>query len=349
MPVIVVMIVIMPTAVVQVLVEIIEAHVLVGDLGEFEDVVHHFVLEDRRAEFRQGLRRVAVEVVDLPLLTRELADAFDQRLIDLVVRDRDFVRRSDLREQKAEPDPPLGDAAILFLGLLLGRALVLERPLRMFEVVHHLIPDRVELVLHEGRREFEIVSFVEGVEQGTLHLQARSHVAIELKAPLYRLAHLGDGFGAEALGEVVVECRGFRRGDFLDFDFKRNGLTGELRLAIFFGEGRVDDLLFAGLHAHQALFEARDEAAGSERNRCVRRGAALESLAVELADEIDRDAVALLRSAVFRLVGLVGGEDALNRLVDVLVRNRRRRTFEGDRAEIHHVHLRKDLEGHRVG
>ena len=219
----------------------------------------------------------------------------------------------------------------------------------MFEVVHHLIPDRVELVLHEGRREFEIVSFVEGVEQGTLHLQARSHVAIELKASLYRLAHLGDGFGAEALGEVVVECRGFRRGDFLDFDFKRNGLTGELRLAIFFGEGRVDDLLFAGFHAHQALFEARDEAAGSERNRCVRRGATLEGLAVELADEIDRDAVALLRSAVFRLVGLVGGEDALNRLVDVLVRNRRRRTFEGDRAEIHHVHLRKDLEGHRVG
>ena len=58
-------------------VEVLGAHELLSDLGEFEDVVDHLVLEDGRAKLCQKLGVVAVIVVDLALLTGKLSNTLE--------------------------------------------------------------------------------------------------------------------------------------------------------------------------------------------------------------------------------------------------------------------------------
>ena len=106
------------------------------------------------------LRVVAVVIVDLALLPRELPDALEQRAAHLVVGDVDLVARADLGQDQPEPDPARGDVAILGPRLLLGRAFVREAPLRALEVGRHLAPDRLELVVDQRRRQLEIVRLV---------------------------------------------------------------------------------------------------------------------------------------------------------------------------------------------
>ena len=116
-------------------VELLGAHLLVGDLGEFGDVVDHLVLVDRRPELGEHARIIAIEIVDLALLARELADALHQRAVHLVVGDLDLLTLSDLRKHKPEPDAPRGDVLIFGTSFFLCRALVLEAPLMMLQIV----------------------------------------------------------------------------------------------------------------------------------------------------------------------------------------------------------------------
>ncbi len=89
--------------------------------------------------------------------------------------------------------------------------------------------------------------------------------------------------------------------------------------------------------------------AGSEHDRDVLAGAALEGLAVQRAWKRDGDAIALLRA-----LGL-GGErpvllgERLQRLVDLIVGDRRGQPFELDGLEIGERDRRHDLHLDRVG
>ena len=76
-----------------------------------------------------------------------------------------------------------------------------------------------------------------------------------------------------------------------------HGLAGQLRRVVL-GEGDVDILLLAGLHADQLVLEAGDKAAGADLQIKVLTLAAIECLAIIKALKIDIRGVALLHGAV---------------------------------------------------
>src|SRR4029079_8134092 len=103
-------------------------HLGVRYLGEFEHVVDGFILEDRRPELSKELGVVAVIIVDLAFLARELPDALEQRPAHFLVGHGDLVARAALREDQPKPDAAGSDVVIFGFRLLLGGAFVLEAP-----------------------------------------------------------------------------------------------------------------------------------------------------------------------------------------------------------------------------
>ena len=116
---------------------------------------------------------------------------------------------------------------ILFACLLLGGVLVLECLLVLLEVLDHLVPNGLKLVVDECRRNLEGMAIVESVEQRPLHLLTRGHGAVFLKAGLDGLAHLRDRLDAKTLGELLVESRRFRRRDLFDLHREQRRFTSK--------------------------------------------------------------------------------------------------------------------------
>src|SRR6476661_8960065 len=87
-------------------------HLGVRYLGEFEHVVDGFILEDRRPELSKELGVVAVIIVDLAFLARELPDALEQRPAHFFVGHVFFVWYADLREDQPKPDAAGSDVVI---------------------------------------------------------------------------------------------------------------------------------------------------------------------------------------------------------------------------------------------
>ena len=107
----------------------------------------------------------------------------------------------------------------------------------------------------------------------------------------------------------------------------------------------------ADAHADELVLEARDEGAGADIDADVAAGAALERLAVELAGEVDDDAIALLDLGAFALggVGLVLLGDLVERLVDLGVGDLGGQPLELYAAEVGELDLRQHFERERVG
>ena len=179
-------------------------------------------------------------------------------------------------------------------GFLFRRLFVGEGAAGGFEVAVHLAPDVGELGFDELRRRLELVGCVELVEQLALDLLAGHRAELVLDLAAHDLAQALERLQAERLGGLVVdlELAGLRH--FLDGDVEGGFLAGQMRRAVVFREGDGDLLLVAGLGADQLVFEARDELLRAEHQRLVGAGAAVEGLAVDLADIVDRDAVAFV-------------------------------------------------------
>ena len=77
-------------------IELLGGDGLLAHVSELSDEIDYLVLEDWSAEFCQHLRVATVEVVDFPLLPRELLDALQKRAVHLVVGDLDLVAGADL-------------------------------------------------------------------------------------------------------------------------------------------------------------------------------------------------------------------------------------------------------------
>src|SRR5689334_17688177 len=129
------------SAVLVFLVELLAADLLIGHLRKLDQEVDHLFLKQRRAHARQRLWILAVIVPDLLLTPRNLAGALHDRPRQLVINDLDVVLLTDFRKHKAKPHPPLGNAAIFFPRLLLGRALVSEGAPLLLEIVFNGVPD----------------------------------------------------------------------------------------------------------------------------------------------------------------------------------------------------------------
>ena len=106
-----------------------------------------------------------------------------------------------------------------------------------------------------------------------------------------------------------------------DGDVEGGFLAGQMRRAVVVGEGDGDLLLVAGLGADQLVLEAGDEFLRAEDQRLGGARAAVEGDAVDLADIVDGDAVAFLGLAVLGLVAAGRFGDALDLLLDLVVRH----------------------------
>ena len=121
---------------------------LVG-FHEFKREVHDLVLIDRGAQLIHGLRILAVELDDLPLLPRELTGAFHDSTAQFVVPDADLVHIADLGEDEAKANAPPGQIAILLASLFLGCALSFEAPLGLLKLAGDVAPDCLELAFYK--------------------------------------------------------------------------------------------------------------------------------------------------------------------------------------------------------
>ena len=147
---------------------------LVGDLGEFEQVVDHLLLEDRRAERGERVRVACGSSRRAAAPGRGTdGSAPTGRAAPPRRSPRSCCLLADLGEHEAETDAALGDLAIVLARRLLGRALVLEG----LAALRRARPSTCRQMLSNScstsrRRQLEAVHLVELVEQLALHLLA---------------------------------------------------------------------------------------------------------------------------------------------------------------------------------
>ena len=158
-------------------------------------------------------------------------------------------------------------------------------------------------------------------------------------------------FKAELLGELVVDRDRGRRlqrfGDHLELGL----LAGELLRRIGLRECDADGSGLARGNADKLFLEAGDETAGPDLQRDVAPGAAFERSAVDLAGEVDDDAVAVLRLGALALCceRPVLLRQTIYRLVDFGVGDFGDRPLQLDALEVGDLDRRHDLDRHRVG
>ncbi len=115
----------------------------------------------------------------------------------------------------------------------------------------------------------------------------------------------------------------------MDGDVEGRVLALEVLGGIVLGESDGDLLFVARLEADELLLESGDQAIRADLDRLLLGRAALESNAVQLADEIAHDLIAVLRLAL-----VLGGKalllsgDPLHRLVDLRFGDRHDHLFE---------------------
>ncbi len=165
------------------------------------------------------------------------------------------------------------------------------------------------------------MGLVEGVEHDALHLGAPD--LLELASDLVADAGLQvvEAFGAKAFGELLVDLWLHGAGHLFHLDGELSGFAGQRRHLVVGGEVGLDDPLLARLGALETVLEAGNEATLTDHQRQVLGLAAVELGAVDAADEIDGQAVAVAGGAAF--LGLMGGI-ALGQALESLGRHRRR-------------------------
>src|ERR1700704_3071498 len=333
------------------LVEFLARDRLVGHLGELDDIVHHLLLEDRRPQGRDRVRIFAVVVPNLLLAPGILARLLDDRPCDLVVGNLDIVLVADFRKDEAEPDPAVGDAAILLGRLFLGRALVREGAVLRLQVGLDGAPHILELLLHQGRRRIEFVQLVELVEQGALELLAAYRGVLARQPVPDRALELVERLHAERLGEILVD-RHFPRGlDRFRRHLEDRRLAGQVGGQVVLREGDIDGAGLPRRHPDQLVLESGNEGIRADLNRDVVAGAALEGLAIDRPGELHRDPVAFFDLAALAFgterPGLLG--DLADRFLDFGVGYLGGQPLQRDLLEIGERDLRDDLERDRVG
>ena len=116
-----------------------------------------------------------------------------------------------------------------------------------------------------------------------------------------------------------------------------------MRRLVVLGESDGHELLIARLGADQLVLEARDELLGAEHQRLVGTGAAGEGLAADLADIVDRHAVAFGGLAVLRLVAASRFGDPLHLVFDFRLRHVVNLTRHLDVGEVLDLDRRDDF------
>ncbi len=205
---------------------------------------------------------------------------------------------------RPEANATLGDGAIFRARRLLGGVLVGEAAARGLLLALDLRPDRGELLLDQALRHFERIARRERVEQLALDLLARGASVVGADALAQRLLELIEAFRAQALGEFVVDGEGLRRRDGLHRHVEIGLLAGELAHRVGLGKRRLNRAPLARDRSEELFLEAGNEGVGADHDLDALARAALERLAVDRADEIDRDAIEVFGLGALGLVGV---------------------------------------------
>ena len=184
------------------------------------------------------------------------------------------------------------------------------------------------------------------VQQLALHLRAGEAGSFLLHLGLDQFAQLVRALEAEVLGEIVVDLAVLGRLHRFHRDGEFGVLAGQVIGLIFFRERDLHGLLVTGLHALQLFFETGDEGARPDHQRGVFGLAAFEFGAVDRADEIDDDLVAIGRLLGLGgiLVGLVLVRDALERFLDRALVHGHDQPFELQAVDFRRLDLGQDFQ-----
>ena len=134
---------------------------------------------------------------------------------------------------------------------------------------------------------------VERVERLALELHARNGRVLACNPAAHQLLEIVERLRAQRLGELVVHLGPHGLGHLLHLDGEFGVLAGNLLARIVVRELDLDEALLAGLGPFEALDEARNELALADHELDVLALAAFELHAVDPADKIDREPIAL--------------------------------------------------------
>ena len=150
----------------------------------------------------------------------------------------------------------------------------------------------------------------------------------------------------QRLGELVVHLGQVRRLDLLHRHQEVGRLAGDVLAVVVGREGQREGLALAGLHAAHGILEFLEHLALADQELEGLCLAALEGLAIDLAFEVHRHAVAFLRRGVLRPLGegaALLAQD-VQRLVDGGFAHLRGLALDLGLRQVRDLHLGIDLE-----
>ena len=214
-------------------------------------------------------------------------------------------------------------------------------------LVPQLMRDLLGFLLDHRGGQIKADHLVQLVQHRALHHGAGGPGIFGFQAFLDLAAQGVQAFGAELLGQIVVQLRLGGGLHVLDLALEHGGFAGQVLGAVFLGESDLDVLLVTRLAADQLLLEAGDEAVRAQREGIILGRTAFESLAIDLAEEIDHDLVALFRRAVLGLEILCRLGQTVQRFLHVGLGRGHDHLLQRDRLEIDLGDLGQLFIGHR--
>ena len=264
-----------------------------------------------------------------------------------------IVGPADLGQNQAEADTTFRDAAVFVLELVFRLALVFLFKVIVLHRVGHFAPDIGELSLNHLRRQIKAMLAIQLVEQDAFDLHARLLGVLAFDILFEHVLEAVQILETEALGQLVINLRLFRRFDVFDGDIKDSSFAGEMLGLILLREGNVQLTLLATLGTHQLFFKTRDEGAVADSDPAVFCGTTFKGLAVDLADKVDDDNVAIFSLGV--LAAFLGGIGAVlvgqlaQGLIDLCISDFSDRTFDLQLGRISRFEFRHDFQADLEG
>ena len=229
----------------------------VADLGLLEQEVDDLVLIKRRTQLGRG-HRLVLDILHeaLAVLRAILLRGLHHKALHFLGTHLDTIGLADFGQQQTEADTAHGDTAILVLVLFQlgkGRFLVFL----MSRLMLKLGPDLGKFGFDHRRRNVEVVTLCQLVQQFPLHIGAGQAVMLLLDLALHQLAELIDAFEAKRFGELVVGLRLGLVENGRHLDVKGRRLALQALDIVVLGEGHFDDLFIAGLEADELILQVR--------------------------------------------------------------------------------------------
>eukprot|EP01022_Parablepharisma_sp_SALTPOND_P014695 TRINITY_DN2018_c0_g1_i2.p1 TRINITY_DN2018_c0_g1~~TRINITY_DN2018_c0_g1_i2.p1 ORF type:complete len:1935 (-),score=514.39 TRINITY_DN2018_c0_g1_i2:42295-48099(-) len=337
--------------------QFVERNRLFRDLGLAENVVDDVFFQNKGFDFGQAATVGEVVLQHLLRVFVALGEIFDLGL-DLFFGGFQLVLLDHFSQDQTQAHAALGLGGEQFLGQL--HALGVHAALCHVLACH--FGQALDVLLDQGLGDFQVGCLDQGIHDAVLGLGLGAGGDFALQVLLDVFAHLGQiaVFDAQGLSEDCIDFRHVRPFDLRDGDGELGGLAGHILAVVILGESQREGLGLAHLQADGRSFEFRQHAAFAQYEREGFSLATLEFHAIDLADEVDGHAVAVLG----RLVGTAVAVRALlaldvvvhallaqdvDGLVDFSVGDRGDGLLDVGTGELAHGDFRIDFEGRVEG